>query len=380
MPKHKLPCLTDIKDLVGTKVLLRSSLNVPVENGEILNQFRLLRGLATVNYLRENGARVILVGHIGREKHETLEPVYKELHTSLDLRFTGDVAGNDSRNMVDEMADGDVVLLENVRSDPRETKNDPEFARQLASLADIYVNDAFADSHRSHASIVGVPQFLPSYIGLNFKNEYEELRNARDPKHPSLFILGGAKFDTKIPLVEKFLDFYDHIFIGGALAHDFFVAKGFEVGTSLVSGADVTSNGLIENKKILLPVDVTIASDSGIRVSTPDDVAAHERIVDAGPKTVEALAAHINTAKTVLWNGPLGDYEHGFGKQTEALAKLVAAAPGNSVIGGGDTIAAISSLNLQEHFNFLSTAGGAMLTFLEHGMLPGIEAILKSKQ
>jgi phosphoglycerate kinase len=378
MSAHKLPSVTDIKGLKGKRVLLRLDLDVPVKDGEVVNQFRLMRGLATVNYLIREGAQVIIMGHIGREKSATLLPVLNVLSQSLDICFTHDVAGADTKNCIDEKKQGQVIMLENLRRDPGEVKNDPEFARQLASLADIYVNEAFATSHRAHASFVGVPKLLPSYVGLNFLHEYEELQKTMKPKSPSLFILGGAKFSTKMPLVSKYLDIYDHVFVGGALSNDFFKAMGYEIGKSLASDVDLTGDPLLTNKKILLPIDVTVRGEEGIRATTPDDVKPEENILDVGPKTMEMLKPYIEKAKVILWNGPLGDYEHGFSKSTEACALLIAEAAGYSVIGGGDTGAAIELLNKQDKYSFLSTAGGAMLTFLEVGTLPAIEALKDS--
>ena len=376
MSRHTLPQLKDVKDLAGKKVFLRASLDVPVEEGEVRDQFRIMRVLATVNYLVDKKAKVILAGHIGRDPELSLEPVAKAMNKYVPISFVSDIIGDSAKKAIEAMKNGEVIMLENLRQNPREKANDPSFAKNLADLAAIYVNSAFSVAHRAHASMVGVPSLLPAYAGLNFVHEYEELSKALKPKSPSLFLLGGAKFDTKMPLVEKFLKLYDHVFVGGALANDFFKAKGFEVGQSLVS-VDLIGNPILENKKILLPVDVTVMSDNGVRVTTPDDVKPEEKILDAGPKTIEMLAPLINEAKMVLWNGPFGDYEHGFNVHTEKCARLIADAKGYSVIGGGDTVAAIESLNLQEKFNFLSTAGGAMLTFLEQGSLPGIDALLK---
>ena len=385
MPKRKLPSITECRKFKGKYVFLRGSLNVPVKDGQVVNQFRLMRGLATINYLVREEARVILAGHISAsektEKEESLMPVYDILKTHLPITFSDEVATPTTIEKRDALEDGEVLLIENLRQDPREKKNDSDFARSLADLADIYVTDAFAAAHREHASIVGVPNFLPSYVGLNFRHEYEELKKAMKPKSLSLFMIGGAKFGTKIPLIKKYVEIYDHVFVGGALANDFFKAKGLEVGTSLTSDVDTVSlRSLLKNKKILLPIDVTVVGKNGVRTVTPDNVEPHEKILDAGPETVGMLQNHIKKAKTILWNGPFGDYEHGFDKQTVATAKHIADAEAYSVIGGGDTIAAIEVLNCQEKYGFLSTAGGAMLTFLEHGTLPAIEAVLKSKR
>jgi len=298
MPTIELPRICDVDDVEGKRVLVRASLNVPVENGHVRDPFRLMRSLVTIKYLKEKGAKVIVMGHIGREPSETLAPVYTALSEHIQLAFTGAVAGTESKASVDEMGNGDVILLENVRKDPREKKNDPKFARELADLADIYVNDAFSDSHRKHASIVSVPQYLPSYIGMNFAQECIELGNTRAPEHPALFLLGGAKFDTKIPLVEELLAVYDRIFIGGALANDFFVAQDWEIGKSLISDADVAAYGWHTHEKILLPVDVTVTTKSGsVAIKKPNAVETTERIVDCGPATIQMLARDHSDAR-----------------------------------------------------------------------------------
>lgn len=380
MAKDKLPFIGEQDGLSGTYVFLRSSLNVPVKDGEVVNQFRLMRGLATIQYLINQGARVILAGHISNsketEQQESLEPIFSLLQAHIPVIFSDEVATPKTTLIRDSLKDGEVLLIENLRRDPREKKNDADFARSLADLADIYVNDAFAVSHREHASLVGIPKFLPSFVGHNFKHEYEELIKMMQPKAPALFILGGAKFDTKMPLIEKYLSVYDHVLVAGALANDLYKAKGYEVGQSLLSGVDVANlKPILEHKKTLIPVDVTVMSSEGVRVTTPEAVEPHETIMDAGPETITMLTPYIEKAKTVLWNGPLGNYEKSFDRQTVELAKVIAKSKAYSLIGGGDTIAAIEHLNCQEQYGFLSTAGGAMLSFLEHGTLPALEAL-----
>lgn len=377
---QKLPfrTLSDCTDLKGKYVLLRASINVPIVDGRVHNQFRITRGLATVQYLVSRGARVIIGGHIGSDGSISAAPVADIFARQVPTTFSPEVLGEKTNTLRAALADGEVLLLENLRSDAREKQNDTAFAQELAALADYYVNDAFAASHRDHASLSAITQFLPSYGGLNFVHEYEELSKALKPESPALFMLGGAKFDTKMPLVEKFLDIYDNIFIGGALANDFFKAKGYEVGMSLVSDVSLAESPLLKQTKIILPIDVVVEKDGLSRVTTPENVRPDERILDAGPETVALLAHYIAEAAMVLWNGPFGDYEHGFEAQTIATAKLIAKAPGYSVIGGGDTVAAIEALNCQEKYNFLSTAGGAMLTFLELGTLPAITALQNS--
>ena len=358
-------------DLRGKRVLVRASLNVPLENGKVVNDFRIRKATKTIDYLVSEGARVIVVAHVGREKTDSLEPVYQAMRRQISISWCPDL--NTAKDA--SLENGEVLLLENLRSHEGETANDEAFAEELASLADVYVNDAFAASHRAHASIVGVPKYLPHYAGLNFELEYHTLEALRTPEAPSLFILGGAKFETKAPLIAQYVDVYDRVFVGGALANDFFKAKGLEVGRSLVSDVPVEES-LLSRENILLPVDVTVQNAEGdIRITAPDNVRKDETIMDAGPETMKMLKTYVDEAKTILWNGPLGNYEKGFEEYTEACAQLIAASTAHSVVGGGDTIAATAKLGIEDEFSFLSTAGGAMLVFLETGTLPGIDAL-----
>lgn len=378
MSKLPFKAISERSDLGGKYVLVRTSMNVPIVDGEVGNQFRITRGLATLQYLVQQKARVIVCGHIGSDGSQSVAPVAELLGQYLQVQVSEEVTGTKTQILRERLQDGEVLVLENLRKDPREKKNDPEFARELASLAEIYVNDAFPVGHRAHASVVGVPEHIPSYAGMNFVHEYQELTKASSPDSPALFLLGGAKFDTKMPLVEKFLDIYDNIFIGGALANDFFKAVGYEVGQSLVSDIDLSESPLLTNEKLRLPIDVTVRSGEEQRVCAPDAVEPHETILDVGPQTIAMLTPLIANAKMVLWNGPFGNYEEGFEEQTIATAKVIAEADGYSLVGGGDTVAAIESLCIQEKYNFLSTAGGAMLTYLEEGTLPAIEALEKN--
>lgn len=375
MASPTLPSIADVADLEGTYVLVRISLNVPVANGAVTNLFRIEQCMPTIKHLINKGARVILCSHIGRKEDESLLPVHQALQQFISVQFSPEVVGETTTRMRNELRNGEVLLLENVRRDPREVENDPAFAAELAALADVFVNDDFAASHRAHASLHAICKLLPSYAGLNFIHEHTELLKVMHPESPSLFILGGAKFETKMPLVEKYLDIYDHIFIGGALANDFFKAKGFEVGTSLVSEISLRDSHLLSHPKILLPVDVTAVKNDVPRVTEPNMVEKDESILDVGPKTIEMLTSFVKPAKTVLWNGPMGNYENGFKRETLACAELVAEAEAYTVVGGGDTVAAIESLHAEDRYSFLSTAGGAMLTFLEEGTLPALEAL-----
>ncbi|MBL7045452.1 MAG: phosphoglycerate kinase [Parcubacteria group bacterium] len=357
--------LNEIGDIRGKRVVVRAGLNVPVKDGKVVNDFRIRKMLPTLEYLSNAGARVIVIGHIGREGKESMLPVCTELNKYLKVLFGVDEIG--------KIGDGDVVLLENLRQEVGEVENDEEFAKRLASLADIYVNDAFSASHREHASIVGVPKFLPSYAGLQFEQEIRELNKAREPQSPSLFIIGGAKFQTKVPLMEKFLNVYDTVFVGGAIVNDFFKAKGFEVGKSKISETATNLNVYLD--KVMLPSDVTVVNGGQQNEKKPEDVLAGDKIVDIGSKTLGELKKIISEARFILLNGPLGPYEDGFDFYTEEVVKSITESLAYSVVGGGDTIASIQKLNIEDKISFVSTGGGAMLQFLSEGTLPGIEAL-----
>jgi len=369
----------DIPDLRGKRVLVRASLNVPVEDGVVTSDFRIRKALPTIAFLKQAGARVIVAGHIGREKEETLRPVYEAFQKHFDLEWCPRAVGGEARVAVEALQEGEVLLLENLRQHEGEKENSDAFAKALAALADVYVNDAFSVSHREHASIVGVSKLLPSYAGLTFLDEYEHLQKAMRPESPSLFILGGAKFATKLPLIDEYADIYDYMFIGGALANDLLKARGCPVGKSVVSDVVLDDASMVRDETVLLPVDVTVTDGEITRVTTPDDVKESEYIYDAGPKTIAMLREKLATTKTVLWNGPLGYYEHGFAEYTKQCAEEIARSSAHSIVGGGDTVAAIESLGLHTEFDFISTAGGAMLEFLEKKTLPGIEALKESK-
>lgn len=378
--ENSLPKITDRTDLKGKYVFLRTSLNVPIKDGKVANTFRIMQSLPTITYLAEQGARIILCSHLGRKPEESLEPVAEVLSKYIDVRFSPEVTGLSATAMRNELKDGQALLLQNVRQDPRETENSMEFAQELASLADIFVNDDFAASHRAHASLHAICTLLPAYVGQNCFHEYQELLKVMHPQSPSLFIIGGAKFETKMPLVEKYLDIYDTVFIGGALANDFFKAMGHEVGASLTSNMSLEGSPLLQHPKIILPTDVVVSKDGTRRAASVSDVHPDESIMDAGKETLTMLAPYIQAAKTILWNGPLGNYEAGYQEQTLGCAQLIAESSAYTVVGGGDTVAAIESLQSVDKYDFLSTAGGAMLTFLEYGSLPALDALLLSKR
>jgi len=367
--------ITEVENLKGKFVLLRSSLNVPLKDSKLKNHFRLHQALPTMRYLHEHGAKTILVAHIGRNPEETLKPVYDELAKYLPIHWGGNIAGEEFAKRRELMSDGDILMAENLRRHPGEKENASEFIELLAKQAELYVNDAFAVVHRKHASVFGVAKVLPAYAGLTLAEEVEKLSQVMQPKHPSLFMLGGAKFATKLPLIKKYLDIYDKVFVGGALANDIFKLRGYEVGRSLVSDEPLKDESFLHSEKLLVPIDVVVDGPNGRGVKCPDAVTEDETILDCGPLTIDMLVTYIDPAATILWNGPFGAYEQGYTQGTELTARHIAGAPGFSVVGGGDTVAAIEKLEINDLFGFLSTGGGSMLAFLEHGTTPALELL-----
>lgn len=361
--------------------MVRAALNAPIEHGVVTNTFRLRQAVPTIQFLQRKGAKVILIGHLGDGGTESLRPVYEALKQILPaLEFCPVSTGPAARDAVRMMRPGDVLMLENLRWMKGEKENDPAFARELASLADVFVQDSFDVCHRKHASVIGIPELLPSYAGFLVLDEVKELTRALKPKHPGLAIIGGAKFSTKEPVLHALLENYEEVFVGGALANDFLSSQGYSVGDSLVSDADPKSmRALGENKGILLPQDVVVAPLTATReagrVVTVGNVPDGTAMLDVGPDTIAFLAPYIRKAKTIVWNGPLGRYENGFTEGTFLLAKAIANCRAHSILGGGDTVAALDALGLTKKFSFVSTGGGAMLDFLAEGTLPGLEAL-----
>lgn len=340
--------ITEIKDLKGKRVLVRVDWSVPIAGDEVVSDYQILKTIPTIEYLRKAGAEIVIASHMEQDK-DSLEPVYNHVKKLLPgLTF---------------VKKSDFMLIENLRRHKGEKDNTEEFAKKLAKMGDIFVNEAFPVSHREHASIVGVPKLIPGFAGFQLVKEVETLSKVFYPKHPFLFIIGGAKFDTKLPLLKKFIHVADKIFVGGALAHNFFKEMGRDIGDSLVSSGDYDLRELIQTDKISLPDD-TITEGS--------------KILDAGPITLENLRRKVMNAQLILWNGPLGAYERGYRTATLELAKMIAESGKESIIGGGDTLAAVTELNLFDKFSFVSTGGGAMLDFLATGTLPGIEVLKKS--
>lgn len=368
-----LRSIEELKNLNGVRVLLRSDLNVPIEGGVVADSFKIDAVLSSMQFLLGHGARVVIASHMS-DTTGSLAPVFAYLKTKIPLSFVNDVVGPMAHQAATQLADGHALLLENIRRNKGEEGNDWQFAKELASLADVYVNDAFAVSHRVHASIVSVPELLPSYAGFQFLAEVKGLTPALTPGTPSVAIVGGAKLITKLNLLKSLLQKYDHVFVGGELINDFFATKGYETGKSLVSGTSVAAE-MISNPKIMLPERVVVSNPGGKDERFASEVGKADVISDVAPSSIESLRPVIMGARSILWNGPMGHFEAGFVEGTDALARLVADASGETVVGGGDTISSIQNLNLLNKFSFVSTAGGAMLDFLATGTLPGIQAL-----
>ena len=383
-------------DLDGKKVFLRCDFNVPLdENQNITDKTRIVASLPTINYILDHNAKLILCSHLGRPKGEykkelSLAPVAKELSKELnrEVKLAKDIVGEDAKNLVNNMKNGDVVLLENVRFDKREEENDPEFAKELASLADVYVNDAFGTCHRAHASTAGIASYLPSAVGFLIEKELKVLGDAlSNPQRPFLAILGGSKVSTKIGVIDSLLDKVDTLLIGGGMAYTFYKAMGYNVGNSICENdkldlaKEIMQKAKDKNVNLLLPVDNVIAKEASeeaeIKVVSFKEIPDEWEGFDIGPKTIEIYKEEIKKAKTILWNGPVGLFEvNQFAKGTNELAKCLASLEGvTTIIGGGDSAAAVTKAGLEDKMTHISTGGGASLEFIEGKKLPGIEAI-----
>jgi len=361
--------ISSIKEvgLRGKRVILRADFNLPMEKGVVVDDFRLERSMPTINFLKEQGAKIIIMSYVSTGRGTTLKPVADFFNDKyFKVGFLPTIEKEEVNNKISEMSEGDVLLLENIHknAEDREAdeKNDEEFAQKLASFGDIFVNDAFGQSHRRYSSIIGIPKILPSYAGFLMEEEIAKLSDAFNPEHPFLLILGGIKFESKLGVLDRFIEIADKVFIGGALANNFFKAQGIDIGDSLFD-ADVDISHYLNNPKILLPIDIKKREGN---------------ILDCGDKTIEMLSKEINNSKFVLWNGPLGDFEdEAFDAGTKEIAEAIAESSARAIIGGGDTVAAIhqSKAPCVKERCFVSTGGGAMLAFLADGTLPGIKTL-----
>ena len=368
--------ITKAKNLKGKKVLVRVDFNVPLsDNGKVRDAFRIKAALPTIQLLQKKGAKVILLSHIGREPQESLKPVYEVLKKRIPLKFVSEIFGDKADSTISLMKNGDVVMLENLRSNPGEKACDKTFAKSLSKFGDIYVNEAFPVSHRADASITALPKFLPSFAGIQFEREVKELSKVLQPKHPFIFIQGGAKAETKIPLLKKFLKSADCVYVAGELANDFYKAIGLDIGKSNFD-KDVPPLGTyIKNKKLVLP-DTGVVMRGGVKTTVSvKEIGKEEAIYDIGLPSLKTLSEVLKNAKLILWNGPLGWYENGYVEGTEKLLKILAACKAETIIGGGDTAVLVDKKKMSDKFTFVSTGGGATLDFLAKGTLPGIKAL-----
>ena len=383
-------------DVEGKRVIMRVDFNVPIKDGTVTEDKRIRGVLPTIQHLIDHGARIVLASHLGRPSGKGFEAAYSMVPAARVLgRLIGQdvtvapvVTGERALEAANALENGQVMMVENLRFDPREKKNDPEFARELAELGDIYVDDAFGCAHRAHASVDAITQYLPSYAGFLLEEEVRTLNGVLDqPEHPFMAILGGAKVSDKIALVNRMLDIVDVLVIGGGMCFTFLKAQGLETGTSLVEedwierAGEMLEKARENNVELLLPIDFVVADMVAESAKTaicdateiPDDMMG----LDIGPETVKLYAAAIAEAKTVFWNGPMGVFEiDQFAKGTEAVARAIAESDCTSIIGGGDSVAAINKFGLADKMSWISTGGGASMELVEGKALPGVEALL----
>ena len=383
-------------DLKGKKVLVRCDFNVPMdENQNITDNTRIVAALPTIKYLLENNCAIILCSHLGRPKGEfkpefSLKPVAKELANLLgkEVIMANDVIGEDAKSKAEELQNGQIMLLENVRFHKEETDNDPEFAKELASMAEIYVSDAFGSTHRAHASTAGVAEYLPAVSGFLIEKELQFLGNAiSNPERPFVAILGGAKVSDKIGVIDNLLEKVDTLIIGGGIAYTFFKAQGYEIGNSICEldklelARDLMKKAEEKGVKFMLPIDTKIGkeykADAESKTVKYNEIPKGWEGLDIGEETIKAYAEELKKAKTVVWNGPLGVFEfEQFAIGTNSIAKALSEIDATTIIGGGDSSAAVKKAGLEDKMTHISTGGGASLEFLEGKALPGIECLL----
>ena len=390
----RIRTLRQIKGLENKVVLLRVDFNVPYKEGKIEDDFKMISSLDTIEYLIKHKAKVLILTHFGRPEGRdgkySVKPLAVHLksllnkpkHSRVQVKFVSDTIGEKVKKSVSKLKPGNILFLENVRFYKQEKDNDQEFARQLASLADVYVNDAFANSHRAHASMDAIKEYLKPYAGLLLE---KEIRNMSDiDRNGLVVILGGVKTTTKIPLIQRFYGEYSKILLGGALANNFLLNKGMEIGKSLIDKDSLIEIRKLKKKNIIIPRDVVVSSPSSqTRVCSVSSLKKKEAIFDIGPDTITLYAKYIKEAKTIIWNGPLGMFEDKqFRMGTLAIARLVAARSRGrafGIVGGGETVEALKMSKMGEYVDFISSGGGAMLSYLGNKEMPGLTGIVIKK-
>ncbi len=365
--------LEDLKDLKGKTVLVRADFNLAISDGVIQSDYKIVHCLPTIEYVFSKGGKAIVISHIKNKEGSTLKPVAEYLSKKFPVFFVSSL--EEAEKVRRQMKVGELILLENIRNFSGEEKNDPKFSKELANLADIFVNEAFPSSHRKHASIIGLPKLLPSFAGFRFNREVDELSRAFSPERPYIAIIGGVKAETKIPILKEFIVNADEVFMGGALANDFLRAEGRSVGRSVFSEGLILEQAL-SSEKIILPEDVLVEDEFGnLAEKAVSAVLAGDSVVDIGPRAVARIAENVAKSKFIIWNGPLGWNERGFTEGSSKVAKAISRSGAYSILGGGDTIATLEKLGLSGGFSFISTGGGAMLDFIAERTLPGIKAL-----
>ena len=381
-------------DVSGKRVLVRVDFNVPLSEGEVTDDTRIRATLPTINYLLENGAKVILMSHLGRpkgvEEKYRLDPVAKVLSGLLqkEVKKVDKTVSDEAKKAVSELEPGNVLLLENLRFNPGEEKNDPHFAKELASLGDIYVNDAFGVAHRTHASVTGVTHHLPSVAGFLLEKEVRELYALLEhPKRPFFAVLGGNKISDKIGVIHKFLELVDGLVTGGGIGYTFLKAKGVYIGQSICEDEELEHARAMLKKaekngvKIYIPLDAVVTKefdpDAYYKVVPIGEIPKGWMGLDIGPKTIKTYKEALKEAKTIFWNGPLGVFEMAsFDRGTRSIAEAIVSSSATTIVGGGDSDAALRQYGLEDKVSYISTGGGASLKFLEGNSLPGIDALL----
>ena len=378
------------KDLKGKKVLLRADFNVSIKGNSVRDDFKITAGLATIRYLQRYKAKIIICSHLGKpggkyDENLSLKPVVTRLSRLIGQRisFIPGALGMEAGTGVSNMKEGDIVFIDNLRFNKGEENNSKRFAKELSKLADIYVNNAFAVSHRKHASVSAIKNYLPSFAGLLLEKEIEHLNKILKPKKPLVVVMGGSKIGTKTTLVKKLYPKADKILIGGALANNFLLARGFDVGKSLVDKSSIKFAKAYKRGKVLLPIDVVVKNlvTEKISVKKINEIAEDDAVLDIGPLTIGLFSSYIKRSATIIWNGPMGMFESSrFRMGTMVIGQVIASRSGGKtfgVVGGGETVEALKKTKMQDHVDWVSTGGGAMLSYLGGEEMPGLVGIVK---